>query len=411
MFAVVLASACYAGQPEIKSSSCWAFSCLWSFYWRRLHGPIGRSPSCDPCWTWFSALSPGERSLRPSYCQACRSQEQLPAPTPISMLRRAPKHNLLYFIFQSFDGLQISGSYWFGSANGYIETSAYVGVIALVFAAASLAFRTHRREVVALLGVVVVMSRDHFHPLTSLLDQLPVVRKAGLAPGPVRDGFRPCRTCRYWGQRDGRAGRSNLARDHCGLRRSRFWIVVPRSLFLSGMICRRLRRRSERGVSSGLLQQQRSESSSPAFYWFGRVEQIQATNANGSSDWMIRGVTTGRFRLTYSWLGGFILLACETAFLVSAGAPLWSSSSAFYTLTPAETTLKQLVGSSTVGVAVSVANFVVSTSRSKLLHGHHGQCEQRGQYTRTKRLRPRHSHELFQILEHSFRADGRAWIL
>ncbi len=43
------------------------------------------------------------------------------------------------------------------------------------------------------------------------------------------------------------------------------------------------------------------------------------------------------------------LLACESAFLVSAGAPLLSSSPTFFPRTPAEVTLARAVGSSLVG--------------------------------------------------------------
>ena len=48
------------------------------------------------------------------------------------------------------------------------------------------------------------------------------------------------------------------------------------------------------------------------------------------------------------WVG-LLLLVCETAFLVSAGAPLWSSSSTFFAPTPAVTALQRDVGSSLVG--------------------------------------------------------------
>ena len=45
---------------------------------------------------------------------------------------------------------------------------------------------------------------------------------------------------------------------------------------------------------------------------------------------------------------GIVLLACETAFLVSAGAPFVSSSPTFLVPTPAETALRQAVGSALV---------------------------------------------------------------
>ena len=56
----------------------------------------------------------------------------------------------------------------------------------------------------------------------------------------------------------------------------------------------------------------------------------------------------GRFRL--STLAGFGLLACETGFLIAAGAPLWSSSPTVFTPTPAVAALQRYVGTSTVGL-------------------------------------------------------------
>jgi len=57
-----------------------------------------------------------------------------------------------------------------------------------------------------------------------------------------------------------------------------------------------------------------------------------------------------RFQLGPARWAGLGLLACETIFLVTAGAPLWSSSSTFYAPTPAITSLQRAVGSSVVGL-------------------------------------------------------------
>ena len=53
-------------------------------------------------------------------------------------------------------------------------------------------------------------------------------------------------------------------------------------------------------------------------------------------------------------LAGASLLVCETAFLVTAGAPLWTSSSTPFASTPAVTALKTTVGSSLVGLGGSL---------------------------------------------------------
>jgi hypothetical protein len=55
------------------------------------------------------------------------------------------------------------------------------------------------------------------------------------------------------------------------------------------------------------------------------------------------GVMPGR-------LAGVVFLVCETAFLVTAGAPLWTSSATPYAATPALLALQRTVGSSVVGL-------------------------------------------------------------
>ncbi len=64
-----------------------------------------------------------------------------------------------------------------------------------------------------------------------------------------------------------------------------------------------------------------------------------STGGNGFSGGLGKGV-------------GLTLLACETAFLVAAGAPLWSSSSTFLVPTAAQLSLEHAVGSSAVGFGV-----------------------------------------------------------
>ena len=59
-------------------------------------------------------------------------------------------------------------------------------------------------------------------------------------------------------------------------------------------------------------------------------------------------------RATAGRLAGVSLLVCETAFLVAAGAPLWTSSSTPFASTPAVVALKSAVGSSVVGLGGSL---------------------------------------------------------
>jgi hypothetical protein len=61
----------------------------------------------------------------------------------------------------------------------------------------------------------------------------------------------------------------------------------------------------------------------------------------------LSGVTPGR-------LAGVALLVCETAFLLTAGAPLWTSTSTPFASTPSMVALKSAVGSSVVGLGGTV---------------------------------------------------------
>jgi hypothetical protein len=57
-----------------------------------------------------------------------------------------------------------------------------------------------------------------------------------------------------------------------------------------------------------------------------------------------------RFGVGPGSVAGFVLLICETLFLVTAGAPLFSSSSSYFVATPSVTALQRDVGSSEVGL-------------------------------------------------------------
>ncbi len=75
--------------------------------------------------------------------------------------------------------------------------------------------------------------------------------------------------------------------------------------------------------------------------------------------WMHRrsdtaGDPQGSSRVTAGRLAGVSLLVCETAFLVAAGAPLWTSSSTPFASTPSMVALKSAVGSSVVGLGGSL---------------------------------------------------------
>ena len=124
MFAVVLSLACYALQPEILIL---LLLCLFVFVvvllaqtaWFDRQKLILR-PLLYLVLSAVAGVALAAPLLLPGLQIA---GETTLAHTPFDTSSGLPTHNLLYFIFQSFDWLQISGSYWFGPANGYVETS------------------------------------------------------------------------------------------------------------------------------------------------------------------------------------------------------------------------------------------------------------------------------------------------
>ncbi len=78
-------------------------------------------------------------------------------------------HDVVNLVFQGYNALPVAQGHWFG-----VGTSAYVGVIALVLAVTGAVVCRRRPEVLALVGVSLVMAAVVFvPPLASLMNQLP----------------------------------------------------------------------------------------------------------------------------------------------------------------------------------------------------------------------------------------------
>jgi hypothetical protein len=245
-----------------------------------------------------------------------------------------PTKDVVNLIFQGYNALPVAQGHWFG-----VGTSAYVGVIALVLALVGAVVCRHRPEVLALVGVGIVMGAVVFIPqVASLLNQLPFRARwhlglvvvsfviAVLAGFGIDALIRSPRdwTIRVWSA-SGFAvsglviaalwviGRGSLTPEATRLRSESF--IWPTILTVVGLV-----------VMAALSRGSR------------RTPPVRPENATGRS-----GV--GR------WVGYLFLLA-ETGFLVGVGAPLWSSSPNFLTSTPAETRLASAVGPSVVGFGV-----------------------------------------------------------
>jgi len=251
--------------------------------------------------------------------------------------------DLVHVVVQGFDGLPIAGSRWFGPSF-YVRTAAYVGIVGVVLAAvgvrAAIRQRHTRPEVLGLVAVVVATASVVFvPPVVSLMDALPsvgpVTWNRSLLPMAfalaVLAGVGTDSVVRSWDERALRRwvlgafalagtillavwafGRDSLPAAEASIRlRSLLWPALATGAgVLIVLVGTRLRHHE--------------------------VAPRHGRHSTGS------GPGPG-------WWVGALLLAVETALLVSAGAPLPSSSPSSLSPTPAETTLARAVGGSLVG--------------------------------------------------------------
>jgi hypothetical protein len=255
-----------------------------------------------------------------------------------------PSHELVHVLFQGFDGLPVAGSRWFGYSI-YPETAAYVGVIAVVLAATAVGLR-RRPEVLAFAAVAVVTAAVVFvSPVVTVLHtvthQRGIAWQRSLLPMAfalsVLAGAGADVVVRSYARRAVRVrvaegfalaalvtlglwlfGRGALPPTEAAIRRDSFlWPTVDTVVGLAvvGGLTIALRRRSAGRPSS----------------------RAGEDRANGSR------ATGGTWAVA-------VLLACETGFLVAAGAPVLSSSPTALRPTPAEAALQRMAGSSLVGL-------------------------------------------------------------
>jgi hypothetical protein len=249
-----------------------------------------------------------------------------------------PIHDVLHVIFQKFNGWPLGRSKYF-DVHGvqYVPTAAYVGVIALVLAVVALCVLRRRPAVIGFGCVGAVMAALVFvSPLVSLLNGLPgfgeirwvraiqlvafalsVLAGAGLNEVVRSHGGRQVRN--WMGAGFGSIGvlliviwlfgRGNLPRFEASIRaRSFIWPAVE--------------------VAVGLL---------VFLYLVAMGRRVHAD--------------TGRCRLLTDpgWTAGGVLLLVSTGWLVAIGTPWWPSSNSFLVPTPNVTSLQRAVGNSVVG--------------------------------------------------------------
>jgi hypothetical protein len=347
LMAVVIAAMVFAGQAEILTLSGLALLvflvAILSLRAPRFggSGPI-RRPVFDLSIGILMGLALGSPLLLPGLQVVSRSQRAVPGGDPAEILKgnpALPLHNLAHFIFQGFDGLPIAGSHWFGYVGGYSETAAYIGVIAVVLAVMAVAVRRRQPEALAFGVLVLVMLAVAFvPPLVAILYRLPLVgtvlwQRAIL---PVAFGAAVL------------AGMGLDAVVHAhGNRAVRRWTAGGfgvAGLVLAGLWV----------FGQGHLAPTERTIRAESFIW-PTIETALGLAVVGMLIWMNgRSITSNRpvgaLRRHAGHIAGAAFLVCETAFLISAGSPLWTSSSTPFAPTRAEVALKNVVGSSLVGL-------------------------------------------------------------
>ncbi len=171
-FAVVMAFAAYAGQPEILVLLFFALAIFAGF--QLLSRAIwNQGPIALPAGQLVIGLVAGGALsaplLLPGFQLISGSLRNVAAlDTGLSV------HDLTHLIFSSFDGIPTTGSGFYAFCYG--ESAAWVGAIVLVLAVAAVA-RRFRVEGVLALGVTALITAAiiFVRPVVSLMDHLPVV--------------------------------------------------------------------------------------------------------------------------------------------------------------------------------------------------------------------------------------------
>ena len=241
-------------------------------------------------------------------------------------------------LFSSFDGIPVLGSQTFGRGFAsllYTETAAYVGVIAVVLAVVALGVRWRKPEVLALGIVTIVMAAIVFAPpVMKLMIQLPIIgtnhwHRALLA---LALGLATLAG----------VGMDVLVRSHTD-RAVRRWAVggfLGAALVLVAIWL----------FGRGHLPPLETAAPSKSFLW-PVIDCSVGLAVVGALFVLPRKWVSRRPKI--GWIAGALLFVAETAFLITAGSPLMSSSPTFLPTTPAELALQRTVGSALVGFGTS----------------------------------------------------------
>ncbi len=339
-FALVLAFAIYAGQPEmvVVLAVSLAVFLIVSLAKRRpghdRRGGLAR-PIVDFAMATAAGLGLAAPLVLPGLQIANLSVRSVGTTFPWDR-HALPADNLIHLIAQGFHGLPITGSTWFGDLNFY-ETDVYVGVIALVLAAVGVALEWQRTEVASFGVVALVTGAIVFAaPVMSFADSLPgignVLWHRALAPLGLAIAVLAG------------VGMDRLVRRH---REPRVRILAGGGFVAAGIWIALVW-----GLRSGHLPF--NQSSIQARSLVGPTTEVFVGIA------VVAGLTVVHARPLTNHvavivrkfagpLGGGALLLCGSAFLVASVPAVWSSAKTTRP-TAAAVALKRIVGSSVVGL-------------------------------------------------------------
>jgi hypothetical protein len=244
-------------------------------------------------------------------------------------------HDLTHILFQTFDGLPVSGGSWFADRISYVDSVAYVGVIAVVLAAVAVAVRRRNPIVVAFAAMTVCMASLVFiPPVVWVADHLPLIGTFLWNRAVIPMAFGAAVLAGFG---------TNLLVRQDRARTVRFWFALGFGVVAIALAALWLFGRGQLPTAEAAVR-------AHSFLWPVGCTAFGLTAAGLL--WSVYSRRRKAFHEPLDGLGRWVaggLLALQTAFLISVGYPLWSSSPQFLPTTPAETALKQAVGSSAVG--------------------------------------------------------------
>ena len=364
--AVAVAFAIYAGNPETGLVMALGFF-VFIVVLLGLRAPAlsGSGPILRPVMDLVLSLTAGLALAAPLLLpgiqiNAMSARSAVKVNYPLSF------HDLAYVMFQGFDGVPVGKGLWFGNwAANYVQTAAYVGVIALVLAVAAVAIRWRDHAVLAFGAVALATGLVAFaSPIESIMDSLPTLGKV------------------QW---------------HYTLFPMDFALAVLAGIGMDLLVRRNADRKVRAWVGGGFA----LAAVVLSIVWLfgrGQLPSSEASVRAHSFIWPVFNTTLGivvvlvlvllrKQSRRFAWSGrrlrqaslvaGVLLLAGETGFLIAAGSPLWSSSPSVLRPTPAEVNLTRAVGSSVVGLGLpshDVTSLGMAPNTNILLALHEIRC-------------------------------------